>query len=243
MLIRMYEYDTQIAINNSSTIEDDMLTVRFPNSGILYLRSSDKVPKTKKIHIIAGDQQVIHEVHIIKMKDYTLEEIFKKKLLFLLPFYIFNLESRFKKPKKNDDYMKQITSDFSKIHNYLNNMLDNKQISDRLYHDLREFINRVADQIARKHDDVKKGVTNVMGGKIIITTTKRYYNNGVAYGSEKMASLINELNSKLIEANRYDDLKLASTNKSYQKQLMKEFGLEMPKEIPNNLIPDNVTAN
>ncbi|CAJ0596407.1 unnamed protein product [Cylicocyclus nassatus] len=204
MLIRMYEYDTQIAINNSSTIEDDMLTVRFPNSGILYLRSSDNVPKTKKIRIITGNQQ---------------------------------------KPKKNDDYMKQITSDFSKIYNYLNNMLDNKQISDRLYHDLREFINRVADQIARKHDDIKKGVTNIMGGKIIVTATKRYYNEGFNLGSEQMADLINELNSRLIEANRYDDLKLSSANKSYQKQLMKEFGLEIPKDIPDNLIPDNIAVN
>ena len=37
------------------------------------------------------------------MQQYTLEEIFEKKLLFLIPFYIFTHESRFEEYNKDEE--------------------------------------------------------------------------------------------------------------------------------------------
>lgn len=44
LAIRMYEYDSQIALKNGE-LEEGMLTVRFPKSAILYLRSDKKTPR------------------------------------------------------------------------------------------------------------------------------------------------------------------------------------------------------
>ena len=48
---------------------------------------------------------------------------------------------------------------------------------------------------------------------------------GISIGSEKMANAINTLNSILLKQNRLDDLKRATADFDYQKQLLCEYGL------------------
>ena len=38
-----------------------------------------------------------YDIPVIKSQRYSIDEIFEKNLLFLIPFYIFSHESRFKK--------------------------------------------------------------------------------------------------------------------------------------------------
>ena len=48
---------------------------------------------------------------------------------------------------------------------------------------------------------------------------------GISIGSEKMANAINTLNSILLKQNRLDDLKRATADFDYQRQLLCEYGL------------------
>ncbi|MCI8969126.1 MAG: hypothetical protein HFH75_16390 [Lachnospiraceae bacterium] len=48
---------------------------------------------------------------------------------------------------------------------------------------------------------------------------------GISIGSEKMANAINTLNSLLLKQNRLDDLKRATADFEYQRQLLCEYGL------------------
>ena len=48
---------------------------------------------------------------------------------------------------------------------------------------------------------------------------------GISIGSEKMANAINTLNSILLKQNRIDDLKRATADFDYQRQLLCEYGL------------------
>ncbi|MDE7002584.1 MAG: hypothetical protein K2P73_20285 [Lachnospiraceae bacterium] len=48
---------------------------------------------------------------------------------------------------------------------------------------------------------------------------------GISIGSEKMANAINALNSLLLKQNRLDDLKRATADFEYQRQLLCEYGL------------------
>ena len=48
---------------------------------------------------------------------------------------------------------------------------------------------------------------------------------GISIGSEKMGNAINTLNSILLKQNRLDDLKRATADFDYQKQLLCEYGL------------------
>ena len=101
MLIRMFEYDTQIALDRS-VLEEGVLTVEFPNPGILYLRGKKNVPDVLKVELKTPGGELSYNVQVMKLQMYSLEEIFSKKLYLLIPFYIFTHESRFPKYEKNE---------------------------------------------------------------------------------------------------------------------------------------------
>ena len=64
MLVRFFEYDTQIALDEGE-IKKDVLTVTLPNSAVLFLRCDDATPDRMKIEIITpgGTVSFIRHIH------------------------------------------------------------------------------------------------------------------------------------------------------------------------------------
>lgn len=89
MLVRFFEYDTQIALDDGE-VKENILTVTFPHSAVLYLRCMEKTPDKLKIKMVTPGGCVTYDVYVMKAQHYTLKEIFEKNLLFLIPFYIFS---------------------------------------------------------------------------------------------------------------------------------------------------------
>ena len=91
MIIRIFEYATQVALD-SAALENNRLTVTIPNASVIFLRSDRSTPDEMIIEIITPGGNVNFKVPVMKVKTYSLREIFRKELYFLLPFYIFNKE-------------------------------------------------------------------------------------------------------------------------------------------------------
>ena len=96
MLVRIFEYMTQEALD-SGTVTKARLTVTIPNAAILFLRSSRNTPDEMTIEMRTPGGDVEFQVPVMKIRNYTLDSLFKKKLYFLLPFYIFTQEKKLKK--------------------------------------------------------------------------------------------------------------------------------------------------
>ena len=78
----MFEYDAQIAID-SAVFENNCLTVKFPNSAIIYLRSTKNTPDVMKVQIETTGGNTSYDVHVIKIKNYTIDDIlllYRRKL-------------------------------------------------------------------------------------------------------------------------------------------------------------------
>ena len=105
MLVRFFEYDAQIALDDGK-VRENVLTVEFPHSAVLFLRSSADTPERMRTRIDTPGGSVSYDIVVIKLQRYSIDEIFDKNLLFLIPFYIFSHESRFKK-YENDRAMPQ----------------------------------------------------------------------------------------------------------------------------------------
>ena len=56
-----------------------------------------------KIKMITPGGKVEYEVHVMKVPNYTLDNIFEKNLLFLLPFYIFSHEKKLEEYNTNQE--------------------------------------------------------------------------------------------------------------------------------------------
>ncbi len=98
--IRLFEYDAQIALDEG-TVTEETLTVIFPNTAVLYLRTYKKTPDKMKYVIITPGGTVQYDVPIMKVQAYSLDDIFGKGLLMLIPFYIFSHENNFAEYNSN----------------------------------------------------------------------------------------------------------------------------------------------
>ena len=89
IIVRIFEYDAQIALNDREQ-EGYRLKVNFPHTAVIALRASGKMPESMSVEINTPGGSVEYDVPVLKTQVYSLDEIFDKNLLFLLPFYIFS---------------------------------------------------------------------------------------------------------------------------------------------------------
>ncbi len=114
MTIRLFEYDAQIALDESEVI-DEILTVTFPNTAVLYLRNYKKTPDKMRYVIKTPGGTLEYDVPIMKVQEYILEDIFSKGLLLLIPFYIFSHAKNFKVYNSNEQRLGELKAEYRSI--------------------------------------------------------------------------------------------------------------------------------
>ena len=184
MLVRMFEYDTQIALDQGE-IKDSVLTVTFPHSAVLFLRCSASTPDKMKIKMVTPGGNVSYDILVMKSQRYTLEEIFKKNLLFLIPFYIFSHENRFEEYEKDETKLELLKQEYEQIKNRLEELMDRGTISEYTRCTIIDMSNKVVEHLAKKYNSIREGVRSVMGGKVLEYEAKTIRNEGRKEGREE----------------------------------------------------------
>ena len=226
MLVRFFEYDTQIALDEG-TINGNILTVTLPHSAVLFLRHHASTPGTLKIRMITPGGTVEYDIQVMKSQQYTLEEIFEKNLLLLIPFYIFSHETRFDEYENDKSKLKTLQKEYEQIKNKLEELLNQGAISEYTRCTIIDMSNKVLEHIAVKYDYVKEGVKAVMGGKVLeyeAKTIKREgLEEGIEQGIEQGEDRLSRLITKLLENNRSQDIIKATQDKQYRNKLYEEY--------------------
>ena len=219
MLVRMFEYSTQAALIEPVEIDDSQMTIKFPRSAVLYLRSSSKTPNFMTINAATEDKKVpIMQIPVMKVKNYSLKDIFEKDLLFLIPFYLFAHENKFKQYEKNAVKFEELCKQYEMIADKLNQLVEENKVGVFERKIIYEATKRVAELLAKRHEKILKGVEGVMGGKIWETPETRIYDEGRAEGRAEMAE---KLEAIKIENKRKDRENAALRKKiaSLEKQI------------------------
>ena len=198
MLIRMFEYESQIALDNGK-VQGSTLTVSFPHSGVLYLRHTKKTPDEMTIRIVTSGGEVSYPVKVFKVQSYSIEEIFEKKLFFLIPFYIFTHENRFRVYNENDKQLDALKSEYEEICQKLETLVNTGEINEFTMRMILDMSKRVLEHIARNYDNMRKGVATVMGGKILNYEAKDILNQGVDQGRREVAENMIKLGKNSFE--------------------------------------------
>ncbi len=181
MLVRFFEYDTQIALDEGN-IKGNVLTVTLPHSAVLFLRHHKSTPDTLKTRIITPGGTSEYDIRVMKSQQYTLEEIFEKNLLLLIPFYIFSHETRFEQYEKDEIKRKALQEEYEQIKNKLEELLNQGVISEYTKCTIIEMSSKVLEHIAIKYNAVREGVKKVMGGKILEYEAKAIRQDGISQG-------------------------------------------------------------
>ena len=181
MLIRTFEYDTQIALDNGK-IEESVLTVNFPNSAVLFLRCDKDTPDEMKIRLRTPGGELTYKIPVIKQENYKIEEIFEKNLLFLIPFNIFVHEKQLHEYDTSEEKLENLKWEYRNIRAKLEKLCQEKHISEYTKHMLIDMSKKVLENLACKYQNVTEGVKKVMGGKVLEYEAKTIKKEGIAEG-------------------------------------------------------------
>ena len=166
MVIRMFEYDISIALEHTSKAED-IWEIEFPRSCVLYVRNHRHLPEYHTAIVkFADGQQVTYQVPIIHAQKYTVNALFEKQLLILLPYHILRYEYFLKSNKTNEKKVEQLLEDYRKINQLLMETAE-KEKKSGLYQNMICVIQEIADYIIPKDSEVRKGIGDIMGGNIL----------------------------------------------------------------------------
>lgn len=177
MMYRIFEYDSQIALQTGEVL-GDKLTVRFPNTAILYLRHNSNTPDRMQIEIRVPGAACSYYVPVMKVQNYSIKTIFEKKLFFLIPFHLFTYEQDFKVYEDNPQKLSELTAVYDELAEKLNVCEENGVIDAYTKSMIVDMSKKVLEHLAMKYSNVKKEVGAIMGGKILDYPAKTYKREG-----------------------------------------------------------------
>ena len=177
------------------------MTFVFPYAGLLLLRGRESDPKEATIHLVTPDDSISYHVPIIKIIDFSLEEIFEKRLYFLIPFYIFNYEKRFPELENDEKGRRDLVAVYEMIFQNLEEEAKCGELSELSMHVIINMTRRIVYNLAKKHPKVQEEVGDFMGGEPYDLEIVRMYREaeakgmakGQAEGESRLASAIQDL--------------------------------------------------
>ena len=250
LTLRLFEYGAQIALTMADYSKDES-TFIFPHAAVLYLRTENTTPSSIRMKIVTPGGDVSYEIPVVKVQDYGLEEIFEKRLLFLLPYYF--LRYQLELLERDVDARLELRRTYQDIFQRLSLLEQGGEITEFTRQSIKAMIDKVAVFRAGKYAGVKKEVEEIMGGQILNYEAKDIRNSGIREGKKlgiaegisigkeagrqegisigketgrrEGESLALKLIQLLIQQGRTDDVTRASTDPEVRQQLYKEFHL------------------
>jgi hypothetical protein len=184
MLIRLFEYDSQIALDYGE-VGKDAITVSYPHTAVLYLRSTKYTPDKLHVVIEVPGDTAEYDVPVTKISSYTIDEIFEKKLYILIPFYIFTYESGFGEYDTNEEKLESLKQEYQSIIDRLNDLTEKGKISSFDKRTIIELADDVMRELTRHYSNIQQEVGELMSGAMIQTEARRLRDEGVEWGLEQ----------------------------------------------------------
>ena len=248
MAIRMIEYDFAIALDSARKY-GRRYRMEFPKSCVLYLRSGKNTPDFLEVEVVFPDGKIqVYRIPTVKLDEYTKDKIFEKNLLMFLPFYIMRYEKEIHRINQDQEKLQSLLDEYEDIRVMLEKELTETGKSE-LYTDLTKLIIKIADYIFREEDNVRKGIGDIMGGKVLELESERLKAEGKAIGRAEGEAIgqargeaigqargeaigqiqgearLGSLITRLIQDQRTEEIPIVSTDSKRREQLYKEYGL------------------
>lgn len=109
-------------------------------------------------------EKFLYKVPVVQAQSFSKEDMFKKKLLILIPFYVLRYEKDIKDGK--NEILGKLESEYEYIKEQL--IAEGNSINEpRLYYDLAVLSQKILDYVGKGNADYKERMGNIMGGVIL----------------------------------------------------------------------------
>ena len=183
MVLRMAEYDFHIGLEQAEKA-NRVYQLRFPWSCVLYLRGK-RGQETLDMELIMQQKTIArYQVPVLRAERYTKEDILEKHLDLLLPFYLMRYEVNGNERCCSEETIHKIIKDCMDIEQYLEQEYLMKG-NEKGYLDLILLIRKVADYLFSDSEEIRKGIGESMGGRVLELESERLLRVGREEGMER----------------------------------------------------------
>ncbi len=186
ILVKMFEYGSQIAVDGNIN-NKIQLNVSFPNAGVLLLRGRENDPNDAGIVIETPGGSVNYSIPIYKVRDFDTKVIFENRLYFLIPFLIFNDESRFSILDKDEKSRNELVGKYHKLMVRLSDEVDEGRLSGYSLSLIVRFVASIWNNITAGYKTLQEKVGDIMGGHVLELDVVVAHRQGVAEGKAEGA--------------------------------------------------------
>ena len=175
MAIRIAEYAFIVA-RQFATWDIGHATIPMPRFSVIYVKRTERTPKTTKITFTFPDgQKVNYESTNVILEEFTKEYIIEKRLFPYIPFYI----ARYEKDMISEGSIENAVRDLEYFRNELVRLYEAEELTDHELIDLKGFINTIITHITNGNQNEER-LVNIMGGTVIETESERLISQGKA---------------------------------------------------------------
>lgn len=215
IVLRIAEYGSSVAIETAE-VTDEEVVLKIPNSAVIFLHPKGKIPKVMKITYRGPNgSEMSYGVPSLQIKDYSIDELFEKKLLILLPFYLFRFANEFDEMEENAERRREVNEALRDINQRLEKLLDEKGIDAFQKMTIQSLLKRVSDRLVARYENLKKEVDDIMSGAIARTRADEI----LEQGQNNTLALF----SFLFDHGRTEDAQKASKDPGFFKKLLAEY--------------------
>ncbi len=190
IIVRVFEYATQIAISTAVS-ETDTTIFDLPRSGILYLRSNSNTKEHTIVVNAPNGKSLSYTVPIVKVNDYSLDQMLNEGLWFLIPFYFFNFDLN--DMDISEDKIEEMKETYKLLWSRLDEIVDGGKLTEFEKCAIKAMCDQVAEALSLTHSNVKKGVMEIMGGQVLDYEAKRIAKKAAEQAAEQseISAIIN----------------------------------------------------
>ena len=177
MIIRMFEYDTAIALESLESVEDGVTEIRYPRSCVVYLRGKD-VERRKETLRVRFPNGFVYFYHpeVLEVSAYSLDELFERNLLVFLPFYMIRYEKTIKEDNTESEEFKKLLKETIELIDRLDVFRESFET------DMVDLIEHIADYLFRSSKNTRERMDGVMRGKVLKLKSEILMEEGEARG-------------------------------------------------------------
>ena len=186
-LVRIFEYAIQHGIGQGREISGGRLVITLPQCAVLSLRSTRNTRDTLEMVIRTEREEAHSTVRVMKLSDYSIQEIFEKRLYLLLPFLMFNYEKSFAAIEADNEKYERMMEELKGAFARLDALVPEDENEDSLVDEfttqsLRQAALRVTEAIAVNYPRIREGVGSIVKGQIYDYEAKRIKREGIREG-------------------------------------------------------------
>ncbi len=204
MIVRVMEYASRIAVGNVTEDGDGRFTMRLPHACVVYIRSTRNTPDKLTMNVeFPGGERVAYDMPLLKVREYTKDQLFTKDLLMLLPYYLVRYEKDCRAAGEVEDEGeadRRMGTFMRECRDVLDRLAEKCSAREQQYmlQTLADLIIEVAMYLAPED---RREEVRAMGGTVIRTRAQILREEGEAIG-EARGELIGELNAKRATAEK-----------------------------------------